>query len=823
MKKTAIISVILSVLLVCGIVPFAFAGQPPIDDTTLYFGTISMGRVRCDPYRAYDTGSGVILMNVYDSLIFTTKEDHTKFVPMLATAWGKDVSGVYGGTVDEPVWWFDVNTTGKVFQPWKDSSGTMHIDDPLTMEDVEYSFKVGLVEDLSGSPMWMYYLPLFESMNMGPWAGADTSALLTFVNEVNSRIWVTGNKIFFKMAFPFPDTAWLQIISQTWGSILNKEYYLDRGAWDGDWFKTVTGDAVGTGTGTQTIFYVPKAAMPYGEAPVFKRVIKGTLSVYLGGAKQTEITDYTVEYRNGTIYFNTAPGAGVAITADYEYAHFFKWRRWPLVNYGPVDQKLATYPEATFNSYRMCGTGPYKLTIIDTTNMYWQIDKFDNSWHGWAGKHLNRIVMSWIDGTTAQWPTRVSKFLAGDYDMIAVPRDSMFDLFKAGWDINKPETWLPLDGVYGIKNILPQITVDAIHPVDNFDPATTYDGTGVIGAGEGIPPDFFHDYRMRRAFAYMFDYTKFLHDAYYDEAEQPTTWSIKGLNPNYADPTLTKWSKDLLKAKADLQAVSFTKGGVTKSAWEWGFKFTILYNTGNKPRETMCYIIRDALTELSTMYGAAGHFSVDISSVEWGTYLGYFEEYKMPFFTIGWLQDFSDPDNFARPYMHSEGDFTYFQNYNNPYVDQLLDWGIHNATYLPSGAPNPAREWCYKQLQRIYMEDVPSFTLDQPFGRFWCRTWVKGWYYNALRPGNYYYDMWKQDTGLGGKPEDVVNTVCDLNFDNKVDMKDIGISIKAFGSVPGGSNWNFYADVAKNMGNRLVDMKDIGWVVSKFGWAATPP
>jgi len=53
-------------------------------------------------------------------------------------------------------------------------------------------------------------------------------------------------------------------------------------------------------------------------------------------------------------------------------------------------------------------------------------------------------------------------------------------------------------------------------------------------------------------------------------------------------------------------------------------------------------------------------------------------------------------------------------------------------------------------------------------------------------------------------------------------MKDIGIAVKAFGSTPGTAKWNTNADVAQSLGDRKVDMKDIGYVVSKFGWTPLP-
>jgi hypothetical protein len=47
-----------------------------------------------------------------------------------------------------------------------------------------------------------------------------------------------------------------------------------------------------------------------------------------------------------------------------------------------------------------------------------------------------------------------------------------------------------------------------------------------------------------------------------------------------------------------------------------------------------------------------------------------------------------------------------------------------------------------------------------------------------------------------------------------VDMKDIGMTVKAFGSVPGHTRWNPNADINDD---GLVDMRDIGIVVRHFG------
>jgi hypothetical protein len=58
----------------------------------------------------------------------------------------------------------------------------------------------------------------------------------------------------------------------------------------------------------------------------------------------------------------------------------------------------------------------------------------------------------------------------------------------------------------------------------------------------------------------------------------------------------------------------------------------------------------------------------------------------------------------------------------------------------------------------------------------------------------------------------------DLNGDKIVDMKDIGIATRAFGSTPGHPRWNPVADVNHDL---KVDMKDIGIVIRNFGKSAS--
>jgi len=80
-----------------------------------------------------------------------------------------------------------------------------------------------------------------------------------------------------------------------------------------------------------------------------------------------------------------------------------------------------------------------------------------------------------------------------------------------------------------------------------------------------------------------------------------------------------------------------------------------------------------------------------------------------------------------------------------------------------------------------------------------------------LGPKTVYVDFWvtvPEDIGGAGTPGVPVP-------DGKVDMKDIGVAAKAFGTFPGHPRWNSAADVN---GDYKVDMKDIGAIAKKFGW-----
>jgi len=92
---------------------------------------------------------------------------------------------------------------------------------------VEYSFERGMVQDYGAGPQWMLFEPLF---------GADTHTSRTDdglipLADIKSKVEVDGDWVQFNLFASYE--PFLQIIAGPWGSIVDKEWCVANGDWDG--------------------------------------------------------------------------------------------------------------------------------------------------------------------------------------------------------------------------------------------------------------------------------------------------------------------------------------------------------------------------------------------------------------------------------------------------------------------------------------------------------------------------------------------------------------------------------------------------------------
>jgi len=353
-----------------------------------------------------------------------------------------------------------------------------------------------------------------------------------------------------------------------------------------------------------------------------------------------------------------------------------------------------------------CGTGPFKLERwepgVETT-----LVRFDDYWREPA--RLKRVVWKIVD----EWTTRKLMFLAGDADIPYVPHAYIKELEG-------------VKGVNVVKN-LPSLALSAAFFNYKINPkGNAYIGSGKLD-GEGIPPDFFADKDVRLGFAYSFDWKTYLKDVFQNEALKPVGPIPEGIG--YRNPEQETYYFDLKKAKEHFKKAW---GG---ELWKKGFKFTILYNTGNTQREIAARIFEENVESINPK------FKIEVRPVDWSSYLKEIVNRKLTLFIIGWLPDYADPHNFVYPFMHSNGTFSGWQSYKNPIVDKLIERGIRTID-------KNKRRSIYYQLQWIYHEDVPSVPLYQELLRHYERSWVHGWYYNPIYPGGeiqgYLYPIYKK-------------------------------------------------------------------------------
>lgn len=79
------------------------------------------------------------------------------------------------------------------------------------------------------------------------------------------------------------------------------------------------GQTLGTGNGTQTVFQLTKAytSGAYSYSRDIKKPVTGTVKIYLNAVLQG--AGFSVDLTTGIVTFSSAPGAGVIVSADFDF------------------------------------------------------------------------------------------------------------------------------------------------------------------------------------------------------------------------------------------------------------------------------------------------------------------------------------------------------------------------------------------------------------------------------------------------------------------------------------------------------------------------
>ncbi len=252
--------------------------------------------------------------------------------------------------------------------------------------------------------------------------------------------------------------------------------------------------------------------------------------------------------------------------------------------------------------------------------------------------------------------------------------------------------------------------------------------------GNGIPPTFFDDVHIRKAFAYCFDYQTIIDDVYMGEAVQSKTLSLPGM-PGY-DPNFPAYEYDLAKCEEEFKLADVDKDGVPAGEdpddiWEMGFRFQMLYNTGNTTREIYTEIVSSNVSSVNPK------FVVETLGLPWPSYLAAQRAHKVPMMTGGWLEDIHDPHNWYQPY--TTGTYGARQNLPEDLAAQfkaLLDEGVAAIDF-------DTRSQIYTEFNQLYYDQAVGVPLVLATSHGYEQKWVEGRVMNPIFSNIYYYPISK--------------------------------------------------------------------------------
>ncbi len=260
-----------------------------------------------DPALGYETTGGNVIQNVMEPLVIYDHISPTDLVPALAV----EVPTLDNGGISED---------GLTYTFQIREGVTFHAGGTLEPHDVAYTFQRGLLQSDPNGPQWLLLEPILgytsgdvtEEIQEGAFAGApeDLRAsatpeeLAATCEKVKAAIVADdeAGTVTFNLAVPWG--PFLATISQTWGMILDQEWAVEQGAWDGD-------------CATWQDFYAP-------------------------GAENSELTAII----NGTgpyMLDHWTPGEEIVLTAYEGYWRTEETPKWEGGPFGPAAIKTVVY------------------------------------------------------------------------------------------------------------------------------------------------------------------------------------------------------------------------------------------------------------------------------------------------------------------------------------------------------------------------------------------------------------------------------------------------------------------------------------------------
>ena len=638
------------------------------------FVTVTFGEAETfDPALDYETAGGEIIQNVYETLIFYEKDKPADYIAQLATEVPSLENG--GISADGLTYTFNIREGVK-----------FHNGNDLTPSDVAYSFQRGILQGGTASPQWLFTEPFF-AIGIHDIAEVVEAAQAAGVEALNTEtVGALSEEALAAVTAALDDDP--EAVKAVDPAVLAAVCERTKAA-------IVADDAAGTVTMHLAVPWAPFLA---------------TLAGFWGSVMDQ---DWVIE--NGGWDGDCAT-----------------WQNF----YGITSENNPFTAIAN-------GTGPFKLDhwtqgqeiVLVRNDDYWRTEP---AWEGGPSgpAALERVVIKKVD----EWGTRFAMMQAGDADFATVNPDAYSQIdplagelcaynndagdFDACQPTDNPDAPLRLwQGQYRVTRtdafLTFQIATEGGNP---------FVGSGVLD-GNGIPPDFFMDEHVRRAFNYCFDWDIYIDEGMAGEGVKSIGIPLPGM-PGY-DPNGPTYSFDLAKCEEEFKASTLTSPD-GQSLWDVGFRMQVAYNTGNTQRQTIAEILAANLSQVNEL------FQVEIIGLPWPTFLRSQRAQILPMFFSGWVEDIHDPHNWYQPYIIG----TYGRRQNLP-EDITAEFAAMINAGVAESDPE-ARNQIYAELNQKIYELAPQIILAIPTGRNYLQRWVEGYFRNPIHSQFYYYAFSKK-------------------------------------------------------------------------------
>jgi len=168
----------------------------------------------------------------------------------------------------------------------------------------------------------------------------------------------------------------------------------------------------------------------------------------------------------------------------------------------------------------------------------------------------------------------------------------------------------------------------------------------------------------------------------------------------------------------------------------------LYYNSGNVIRQQGSLLMKDGFTAVmshqdTNLTGITSVPEVRVNALEWANMIQKLANAELPLWLIGWAPDYADADNYAWPFVHSDGTYMSSSGYSNATVD---DW----ITQAKQATDDNVRQNLYNKIQAQVAYDQPSIYMYQPKQFTVRRAWLQG---SGLEfspmHGTYWYHIYK--------------------------------------------------------------------------------